>query len=92
MANEILKLLTLIINQSLETRIFPIAFKTSKGTPLYKKGDNTGLNNYGPISLLYLKCLSGSLMYNCITISVKKKFTMQATVRVPVKTFYGTRH
>ena len=43
-ANEILKPLTLIINQSLETGIFPDAFKTSKVTPLYKKGDKTDLN------------------------------------------------
>ena len=51
-ANEILKPLTLIINQSLETGIFPDAFKTSKVTPLYKKGDKTDLNNYRPISIL----------------------------------------
>ena len=36
-ANEIIKPLTLIINQSLETGIFPDAFKTSKVTPIYKK-------------------------------------------------------
>ena len=36
-ANKILKPLTLIINQSLETGIFPDAFRTSKVTPLYKK-------------------------------------------------------
>ena len=51
-ANEILKPLTLIINQSLETRIFPDAFKTSKVTHLYKKGDKTDLNNYRPIFIL----------------------------------------
>ena len=39
-------------NQSLETGIFPDAFKTSKVTPLYKKGDETDLNNYRPISIL----------------------------------------
>ena len=35
-ANEILKPLTLLINQSLETRIFLDAFKTLNVTPLYK--------------------------------------------------------
>ena len=45
-ANEIIEPLTLIINQSLETGIFPDAFKTSKVTPVYKKGDKTNLNNY----------------------------------------------
>ena len=43
-ANEILKPLTLIINQYLETGIFPDAFKTPKVTP--------DLNNYRPISIL----------------------------------------
>ena len=51
-ANEIIKPLTLIINQSLEIGIFPDAFKTSKVTPIYKKGDKTNLNNYRPISIL----------------------------------------
>ena len=51
-ANEIIKPLTLIINQSLETGIFPDAFKTAKVTPIYKKGDKTNLNNYRPISVL----------------------------------------
>ena len=35
---EIIKPITLIINQSLETGKFPNAFKTSKVTQLYKKG------------------------------------------------------
>ena len=50
--NEICKPLTLIINQSLTTGIFPNAFKTSKVKPIYKKGDIADLNNYRPISLL----------------------------------------
>ena len=51
-SNEIIKPLTLIINQSLETGIFPNAFKTSKVIPIYKKGDKANLNNYRPISML----------------------------------------
>ena len=50
--NEICKPLTLIINQSLTTGIFPNAFKTSKVKPIYKKGDIADLNNHRPISLL----------------------------------------
>ena len=50
--NEICKPLTLIINQSLTTGIFPNAFKTSKVKLIYKKGDIADLNNYRPISLL----------------------------------------
>ena len=43
-SNEIVKPLTLIINQSLETGIFPNALKTSKVIPIYKKGDKTNLS------------------------------------------------
>ena len=50
--NKIIKPLTLIINQSLETEILPNAFKTSKVIPIYKKGDKANLNNYRPISML----------------------------------------
>ena len=46
------KPLTLIINQMIVTGIYPKAFKTSKVSPLFKKGDNTLLSNYRPISLL----------------------------------------
>ena len=50
--NELKKLLTLIVNQMITTGIFPEAFKISKITPLYKKGDHSLLANYRPISLL----------------------------------------
>ena len=50
--DEIAKPLTIIINQSLKTGIFPDALKIAKVKPLYKKGDNFSLNNYRPISLL----------------------------------------
>ena len=50
--NEIAKPLTLIINQMLKTGIFPNAFKKSKITPLFKKGDSSLVANYRPISLL----------------------------------------
>ena len=50
--DEIGKPLTIIINQSLRTGIFPDALKIAKVKPLYKKGDNFCLNNYRPISLL----------------------------------------
>ena len=50
--DEIGKPLTIIINQSLRTGIFPDALKIAKMKPLYKKGDNFCLNNYRPISLL----------------------------------------
>ena len=44
---EICKPLTLIINQSLSTGIFPDSLKVAKVIPLYKKGDKAilGMNN-----------------------------------------------
>ena len=44
--------LTLIINQSLTSGIYPDKFKISKITPLHKKDDRTIVSNYRPISLL----------------------------------------
>ncbi len=50
--HAISKSLTLIINQMIETGVFPKVLKTSKTIPLYKKGDAKLLSNYRPISLL----------------------------------------
>ena len=46
------KPLSVIINKSLVTGIFPNTLKLSKVIPLYKKGDNQCLSNYRLISLL----------------------------------------
>ena len=50
--NEISEPLTLIINQMIESGVFPSGLKTSKIIPLHKKGDINEKNNYRPISLL----------------------------------------
>ena len=50
--NELIKPLTLSINQSINTRIFPKQLKISKVRPLFTKGDSTLFSNYRPISLL----------------------------------------
>ena len=44
--------LALIINQSLNTGIFPKQLKLAKVLPLFKKDDKTIIDNYRPISLL----------------------------------------
>ena len=46
------KPLTLIINQCLETGIFPSKLKIAKVTPILKRGDETMFDNYRPISIL----------------------------------------
>jgi hypothetical protein len=50
--HEILKPLTIIINQTLNTGIFPDNLKIAKVIPLYKKDDEMIFSNYRPISLL----------------------------------------
>ena len=49
--NEINKPLTLIINQMLESEIFPDSLKIAKIIPLYKKGNINSITNYRLISL-----------------------------------------
>ena len=49
---EIISVLSLIINQSLSTGIFPDKLKIAKITPIYKKDDPHLPDNYRPISLL----------------------------------------
>ena len=48
----IIKPLTLLINQVLNTGIVPDELKIAKVIPLFKKDDPTLLKNYRPISLL----------------------------------------
>ena len=50
--NVICKPLTLIINQTLTSGIFPDTLKIAKIIPLFKKGDRNLLENYRPISIL----------------------------------------
>ena len=49
---KITNILTLIINQSLSTGIFPNKLKTAKVVPVFKKDDPHQPGNYRPISLL----------------------------------------
>ena len=49
---ELSSSITLIINQSLNTGIFPERLKIAKVIPIYKKDDAKMLDNYRPISIL----------------------------------------
>ena len=50
--NELVTPLTIIINQMLNTGIFPEQLKISKVVPIYKANDQELLTNYRPIALL----------------------------------------
>ena len=50
--NVLTKPLTLLINQCLQTGIYPSQLKMSKIKPLFKSGDKSLFSNYRPISLL----------------------------------------
>ena len=50
--NELCKPITVIVNQCLETGIFPDKLKIAKVIPLFKKGDPEQIDNYRPISIL----------------------------------------
>ena len=50
--NAVIKPITTIINQMINTGIFPDKLKIAKIVPIYKKDDETQFTNYRPISLL----------------------------------------
>ena len=60
--------LTLIINQSLSTGIFPDKLKITKVIPLYKNDDPHLVDNFDPFpfSELYLKYLKRSSLIRCM--------------------------
>jgi hypothetical protein len=49
---EVLPFITMIINQSINTGLFPDILKIAKVLPIYKKDDHSKINNYRPISML----------------------------------------
>lgn len=44
--------LLVIFNKSLKTSIFPIEFKRTRLTPIFKKGDKNKIDHYRPIAIL----------------------------------------
>ena len=56
LSSALINPLTLIINRSLVTEIFPDKLKIAKALPLFKKEEHTVMDNYCPISLLTTIC------------------------------------
>ena len=50
--DEISECITLIVNQSIKTGIYPDKLKVAKVVPIFKKEDKLQLKNYRPISAL----------------------------------------
>ena len=70
--NVVSRPLSIIINQSLCTGIFPDKLKIAKVIPLYKKDDNKPFGNYRPISLLssiskIFEMVAFNQLYDCLT-------------------------
>ena len=58
--HETSNVITVIVNQSLNTGIFPDKLKCAKVIPIYIKGDDTQLDNYRPqFCLQFIKSLKG---------------------------------
>ena len=49
---ELLELITIIVNQSINTNTFPDILKIARVSAIFKKGDNKLFDNYRPISIL----------------------------------------
>ena len=56
--------LTLIVNQSLHTGVYPSQLKLSRVKPLFKHGNKSQLNNYRPISLLASSTIFEYVMFD----------------------------
>lgn len=76
--DEILPVLTYLINYSFEQGKFPEALKLSIVRPLFKKGDKDDINNYRPIALLpilskvFEKCMLSRLLKFCDKFNIIK--------------------
>ena len=63
--------LTLIINRSICSGVFPNKWKIAKISPLLKKGDPTQLKNYRPVALL---CVAGMVLEKMVADQIESYF------------------
>ena len=65
--------LALILNLSIHNGEYPDALKHAKGTPVFKKGEKSSVNNYWPISVLPLiSSIFERHINNCLIDSLEK--------------------
>jgi hypothetical protein len=75
--SKIITVLTHIINLSLSTGNFPDQLKITKVKPLYKKGLDTDIGNYRPISLISVfSKIMEKVMYGRLLSFLKKTITL----------------
>ena len=87
-ANEVSLSLTLIINQSLSTGIFPDSLKTVKVIPIHKKNlKKTIMSNYRPISILPCVILNNRKCYALATnaLFLRKQIVLDSAMWFPAK-------
>ena len=70
--------MTITVNQSLTTGIFPQKLKIAKVSPLYKNSDATFIENYRPISLL---TVISKIFEKVIFQQINKYFTENLTFK-----------
>ena len=75
--NVLIKLLTLLLNQSIHTGEFPKQLKIAKVKPLFKKGNQSSFTKYRPISLL--PSIS-KIFENVMTSQLMEYFTLKKSV------------
>lgn len=77
--NELIEILSYLINLSFSTGTFPEALKLSIVKPLYKNGEKSDVNNYRPITLIpiiskiFEKCMYKRLIEFCNKFNIIKK-------------------
>jgi len=81
-ANIIANPLSHLINNYLETGIFPSALKLSKVIPIFKTGDQNILSNYRPILLLqvFSKVFDKDIFQRLKTFFTKIRYSIQKTI------------
>ena len=67
-ADIIAESITSIINQSIDSKVFPVSWKRARVTPIFKSGSAHDVSNYRPISILpVMSKIMEKHVYNALT-------------------------